>query len=184
MLLKISAILIVLVGLVVGLSGAAAHPQTITAQEETWKTYLNPIYKFSMEYPSPNITAIIEIENYDVIIGDSDKAESLFKLEIIPKNETQDIKSLIEKDKNMMLSDLDLNYSLFQDVKSVNYPKSNMTGYEYIVFSRESDLMSREIFVTNEQTDNIYFFDSGMSRYDYNNTNWIDLTINSIKFFD
>lgn len=92
---------------------------TDIAQTE-WKTYLNPVYKFSFDYPHSNISAVMETPNYDVIVGDSDTSESLFRLEIIPKNETYDLTSIVEADKERTLSYKSLKYSLFQDVEPVN----------------------------------------------------------------
>jgi hypothetical protein len=182
--LSISIVTVAILGLTIclGDQDSISNISIVFGQTE-WKTYLNPVYKFSFDYPDSNVTSIKETANYDVIVGDSDSAEFLFRLELISKNNTQDYRSLVEEYKKSILGYRDPNFSLFEDIKSISYPQVNLTGYEYVVFSKDSDSMTREIFLTNDQLEYIMFFNSGLSRYNYSTDTWIDKTINSLKFF-
>ncbi|KAA2279383.1 hypothetical protein [Candidatus Nitrosocosmicus sp. SS] len=149
---------------------------SVFAQSEEWKTYINPEYKFTIEYPfkTDSLSGYI---NYN---KSSDMLDSdiTFGLYIYPSYGVKDIKHFVE---SALANDTDsttINWTVFEDIKPVKY--ANLTGYGFKTYDKNDSIMTDIILLHN---DIIMRFETSNSITDYTVDKFIKM-INSIKFFN
>jgi len=148
------------------------------AQE--WKTYINPEYNFTIQYPYSGEGNFASNDHGITILGNitNDILDSSIPLIILitSKNDTEDIKPYVE---SWLRNDLhSSNITVFESIHPVSY--GNMSGYEYATYN-EKDSVSTKIFLDDGRQ--IYVFSSSDQLYDFK-LNEIRKVANSIKFFD
>ncbi|KAA2279385.1 hypothetical protein [Candidatus Nitrosocosmicus sp. SS] len=152
---------------------------SVFAQSEEWKTYINPEYKFSIDYPhmETNVANIL-------IIGDKPKisnnleSEIDFSLLISQKNDSNDIKPYVEYWLQKDLSNELRNVTIFDPLHPVIF--ANSSGYEYVTYNGKDSLRTN-IFLDHD--DKIFFFTTSNPTTDFNLDKFYR-SVNSTKFFD
>lgn len=179
-----SIVLMVAVTVVLVIVLGFGAPDTLAQQTspQEWKTYINPEYKFTMQYPYSGDGKFAS-RDHGITILDSTSLDILdastpLLISITPKNGTEDIKPYVESSLRNDLAPNLANVTVFESIHPVSY--TNTSGYEYVTYDGK-DSLHTNIFLDNGK--HIFGFSSFDQKYDYD-VDELRKVINSIKFFD
>lgn len=186
--LKVLGLVTVLMGimLVLGVWG----PQTLTAQQEDWKTYTNDEFKFSIDYPAEDIQpkAYLETDDFlilnlmkdDYLIATTDEEYSGSSVFIQPKN----MSSLSEHvDKDLESESTRGPITSFEGPMDISVDQSKKSCFAYTYSKWKYDTINRVILC--EHDDKIYkvLFKGKSILFHYDEEPYNHM-VGSIKFFD
>ena len=151
-------------------------------QQQEWKTYVNPEYKFTMQYPYSGEGKFLSNDHGIMITTTNDMLDSdtPFLMFITPKNGTGDniisyVQSWLQDD----IRTIDNRTTVFEPIHPIVY--ANTSGYEYVTYDGWNGLLGTSIFLDNGE--HVLGFRSSDSIDDYNLDDFKNV-VGSIKFFD